>query len=157
MFGQYQSPLGVISFEVTDGKLVGMSIDDWDVKTSDHPSVKKIEHALDAYFKGQSQVFDLDVSFLKGTPFQIEVWREMLKIPFGQTKSYHDLAISIGRPLAIRAVGQACKRNPIGIVVPCHRVIGKDGSMTGYSGKDYVHIKKRLLDFEREHKPWSNN
>lgn len=157
MFGKYQSPLGIISFEVIDGKLVGMSIDEWNVKTYDHPSIHKIEHALDAYFKGQSKAFDLDVTFLKGTPFQLEVWREMLKIPFGHTKSYQDLAISIGRPLAIRAVGQACKRNPIGIVVPCHRVIGKDGSMTGYSGKGYVHIKKRLLDFEREQKPWSNN
>jgi O-6-methylguanine DNA methyltransferase len=155
MFGKYASPLGIMTFEVEKDHLIGMTIDDLDVVISDHPMILKIQHELDQYFKGQLKHFGLAVSFHKGTPFQQSVWREMLKIPYGQTKSYGEIAALIGKPLAVRAVGQACKKNPIGIVVPCHRVIGKDGSMTGYSGKDYIHVKQRLLDFEREHKPWS--
>lgn len=155
MFGQYRSPLGMISFEVQDNQLVGLAIDDWKVEPSDHPSITTIIQALDDYFHGRQSVFHVDVTFRSGTSFQREVWMEMLRIPYGQTKSYGEIARLIGRPLAVRAVGQACKKNPIGIIVPCHRVIGKDGSITGYSGKGYIHIKQQLLDFEREHKPWS--
>ncbi len=90
----------------------------------------------------------IPVKFNHGTPFQRDVWEAMLKIPYGQTKSYQEIAMMINRPKALRAVGQACKRNPIGIIVPCHRVIGKDGSMTGYSGKEYVGLKRKLLDHE---------
>jgi O-6-methylguanine DNA methyltransferase len=89
--------------------------------------------------------------FDHGTPFQKEVWQAMLEIPFGKTMSYLEIAKKINRPKAVRAVGQACKRNPIGIVVPCHRVIGSDGSLTGYSGKNFIHVKQKLLDHERRY------
>lgn len=149
MNGQYVSPFGMITFTVEDGFLVGMAFSDETVQLSDHPVIKKIHSALDLYFKHQSQTFDIDLKFMRGTPFQKEVWERLLAIPYGQTKSYLDIAREINNEKAVRAVGQACKRNPIGIIVPCHRVIGKDGSMTGYSGKDYVDLKKKLLIHEQ--------
>lgn len=148
MFGKYSSPLGVITYEVKDGFLVAMTIDDLDVSLDQDPLIDKIHTELDQYFHHALNTFSIPVKFTHGTPFQQEVWQAMLKIPYGKTKSYQEIAHVINRPKALRAVGQACKRNPIGIIVPCHRVIGKDGSMTGYSGKAYVGLKRKLLDHE---------
>ncbi|MDQ6700251.1 MAG: methylated-DNA--[protein]-cysteine S-methyltransferase [Acidobacteriota bacterium] len=88
---------------------------------------------IDAYFSGRLKVFDLPIVFT-GTPFQNDVWNALRDIPFGETMSYGSLARRVGRPAASRAVGAANGRNPISIVVPCHRVIGADGSLTGYGG-----------------------
>ncbi len=88
------------------------------------------------------------MKYVRGTPFEKHVWDRLREIPYGKTKSYAEIAKEVGSPKACRAVGQACKKNPIGIVVPCHRVIGKDGSMTGYSGKEFVDLKKKLLEHE---------
>ncbi|MFA5683127.1 MAG: methylated-DNA--[protein]-cysteine S-methyltransferase [Lysobacteraceae bacterium] len=88
---------------------------------------------LDAYFAGQRQRFDLPLA-PTGTPFQLAVWQALREIPFGATESYAGLARRIGRPGAARAVGAANGRNPLGIVTPCHRVIGADGSLTGFGG-----------------------
>ncbi|MDO9628579.1 MAG: methylated-DNA--[protein]-cysteine S-methyltransferase [Acholeplasmataceae bacterium] len=149
MYAKYESPLGVITYRLENDLLVEMMIDDLAVSIEDNASTKKINKQLDLYFKGQIKDFDIAIDFEKGTPFQRSVWSEMLKIPYGKTMSYQDIANHLHNPKAVRAVGQACKRNPIGIVVPCHRVIGKDGSLTGYSGKTYTHIKKILLDHEK--------
>jgi methylated-DNA-[protein]-cysteine S-methyltransferase len=100
---------------------------------------------LDQYFAGRRTTFDLPLA-LRGTPFQMSVWRALLTIPFGATASYGKIAAAIGRPGASRAVGGANHRNPIPIIVPCHRVIGSDGSLTGYGGGEP--IKRRLLDLE---------
>jgi len=113
------------------------------------PMVQSIQKSLEMYFNHQSLSFDCPLHFNFGTPFQKEVWQALLNIPYGKTKSYQEVAQLIGRPLAMRAVGQACKKNPIGIIVPCHRVIGKDGSLTGYSGKNHIDLKKKLLEHER--------
>lgn len=86
---------------------------------------------LDDYFAGHRKHFDLEVE-LHGTPFQRAVWREISAIPYGQTASYGDLAVRVGRPGAARAVGAATGRNPVSVIVPCHRVMGADGSLTGY-------------------------
>jgi O-6-methylguanine DNA methyltransferase len=126
-----------------------MMFDDLDVEESKSEEVKRIKQELDAYFHHEKKMFDCQVAFENGTDFQQSVWRALLDIPYGETRSYQEIAQTIGRPKAVRAVGQACKRNPIGLVVPCHRVIGKDGSMTGYSGKDYVDLKQRILNFEK--------
>lgn len=83
---------------------------------------------------------------LRGTPFQREVWDALLAIPYGQTRSYGEIARAIGRPAAVRAVAQACGANPVGVIVPCHRVIGSDGSLTGYAGG--LDHKRALLDAE---------
>jgi methylated-DNA-[protein]-cysteine S-methyltransferase len=101
---------------------------------------------LTEYFAGKRRRFDLPLHPI-GTPFQLEVWEELARIPYGVTISYADLATRIGRPRAMRAVGAANGRNPLPIIVPCHRVIGRDGSLTGFSGG--VEIKRLLLDHER--------
>ena len=106
--------------------------------------------ALDAYFAGRAVAFDVPLA-PAGTPFQRDVWRALRAIPFGATASYAEIARRIGRPQAVRAVGAANARNPIAILVPCHRVIGADGSLTGYAGG--LERKRALLALEAR---WSN-
>jgi methylated-DNA-[protein]-cysteine S-methyltransferase len=100
---------------------------------------------LDEYFAGTRREFELDLA-PQGTPFQLAVWNALLSIPYGSTASYGDIARSVGRPNAVRAVGQANGRNPLAIVVPCHRVIGSDHSLTGYGGG--IDRKRFLLALE---------
>jgi len=98
------------------------------------------------YFYGHRRDFDFPLDF-SGTPFQVSVWHELLKIPYGETRSYGDIARKLGRPGASRAVGMANHENHLAIVIPCHRVLGHDGSLTGYAGG--IHIKQQLLSLER--------
>jgi methylated-DNA-[protein]-cysteine S-methyltransferase len=100
---------------------------------------------LEEYFSGRRRHFDLPLD-LRGTEFQKRCWRELLKIPYGETRSYAEIARAIGNPSAVRAVGLANGQNPIAIIVPCHRVIGSDGSLTGYGGG--LDVKRRLLELE---------
>ena len=86
---------------------------------------------------------------LIGTPFQIKVWKEITKIPKGKTKTYKEIAINIGHPNSARAVANACGRNPYPVLIPCHRVIGSDGNIGGFSAQGGIALKKKLLDFER--------
>jgi methylated-DNA-[protein]-cysteine S-methyltransferase len=109
------------------------------------PLIKKAASQLEEYFKTQRESFDLPLR-LEGTEFQRKVWEALLNIPFGESRSYKDIADSIGNPKACRAVGMANNRNPIVIIVPCHRVIGKDGSLTGYGGG--LKVKQYLLNLE---------
>ncbi|EMF53732.1 MULTISPECIES: methylated-DNA--[protein]-cysteine S-methyltransferase [Streptomyces] len=104
------------------------------------------EEQLKAYFAGELREFTLELR-LHGTPFQRLVWERLVAIPYGETRAYGDLADDLGNPKASRAVGLANGRNPVSIIVPCHRVVGSDGSLTGYGGG--VERKRRLLDFER--------
>ncbi|MFO7695095.1 MAG: methylated-DNA--[protein]-cysteine S-methyltransferase [Vicinamibacterales bacterium] len=108
---------------------------------------RAVERQLREYFQGKRTEFDLPLH-PKGTPFQQSVWKALLKIPYGKTRSYGDIAKAIGRPTAVRAVGLANGRNPLPIVVPCHRVIGASGKLVGYGGG--LHVKQALLDRERE-------
>ncbi|MGX1974516.1 methylated-DNA--[protein]-cysteine S-methyltransferase [Streptomyces kronopolitis] len=101
---------------------------------------------LRAYFRGELTAFDLPLA-LRGTPFQRRVWAALCAIPYGETRSYGQLAEALGIPTAARAVGLANGRNPVGIIVPCHRIVGADGSLTGYGGG--LDRKRRLLAFER--------
>lgn len=103
------------------------------------------EKQLKEYFKGQRNVFDLPLQ-MKGTQFQQEVWQALQEIPYGETRTYSDIAVAIGRPKATRAVGMANHCNPLAIIVPCHRVIGKNGSLTGYAGG--LEKKQALLALE---------
>lgn len=102
---------------------------------------------LSEYFEGKRKVFDLPLK-LNGTKFQIAVWNALLDIPYGETRSYQQIASAVGSPKACRAVGMANRNNPIWIVVPCHRVIGADGSLTGYAGG--VEMKRSLLELEQK-------
>jgi methylated-DNA-[protein]-cysteine S-methyltransferase len=110
------------------------------------PLIKKTAAQIDGYLAGKRKQFTLPLE-LQGTEFQLAVWRELQKIPFGETRSYKDIAAAIGRPKAVRAVGMANNRNPIVLVVPCHRVIGHDGNLTGYGGG--LPLKRRLLELEQ--------
>lgn len=107
----------------------------------------EIQRQLTEYENGTRKIFELPLH-LKGTDFQKQVWNALLEIPFGETRSYQEIAIRVGRPKALRAVGGACNRNPIGIIVPCHRVIGKNGSLTGYAGG--LSYKELLLKHEKD-------
>lgn len=107
--------------------------------------ILEVEKQLKQYFKGQRQVFDLPLK-MNGTLFQKAVWKELKKIPFGVTISYKDMAQNLNKAKAVRAVGSANGRNPISIIVPCHRVIGADGKLSGFAGG--VNRKKILLDLE---------
>ncbi|MEV0036068.1 methylated-DNA--[protein]-cysteine S-methyltransferase [Streptomyces sp. NPDC050804] len=105
----------------------------------------EVVRQLDAYFAGELTDFDLPLR-LDGTPFQRSVWEQLQRIPYGETRSYGELAENLGKPGASRAVGLANGKNPIGIIVPCHRVIGSTGGLTGYGGG--LDRKQRLLVFE---------
>ena len=98
------------------------------------------------YFDGSRTVFSLPLD-IRGTEFQKSVWEALKKVPYGETSSYGEIACSIGKPKAARAVGNANRKNPIPIVIPCHRIIGSDGSMTGFGGG--IPLKKKLLELER--------
>ena len=109
----------------------------------------RVFREVEEYLAGSRSDFSVRVKGA-GTPFQEAVWRELMKIPYGATRTYGEIAQAIGNPKAGRAVGGACNKNPICLIVPCHRVIGSDGSLTGYAGG--IAIKERLLKLERENK-----
>jgi methylated-DNA-[protein]-cysteine S-methyltransferase len=119
------------------------------VEDSTQNVLVETERQLGEYFAGKRQPFSLPLD-MRGTPFQKDVWEALLGIPFGETRSYGQLATQLGNPTASRAVGAANGRNPISIVVPCHRVIGASGKLTGFAGG--LDVKARLLEIENAEK-----
>lgn len=117
-------------------------------QTRETPLLKKAAAQLNEYLAGIRMQFDLPLA-PKGTPFQQAVWNALLTIPYGETRSYLQIAQAIGNPKACRAVGMANHNNPIGIIIPCHRVIGANGKLTGYAGG--LNIKEALLLLEKQH------
>ena len=109
---------------------------------------KKTARQLNEYFAGERREFELELA-PEGTKFQVEVLEALRGIPYGETRTYRDIAVAVGRPKAVRAVGNANGRNPLPIVIPCHRVIGSDGSLTGFGGG--IEVKHYLLDLEQQH------
>lgn len=116
--------------------------EDWQRDTT---HFKPVKNQLTAYFAGEHQTFEVDL-FPEGTPFQMKVWSALLEIPYGTAVSYQWISRRINNPGAVRAVGAANGRNPISIIIPCHRVIGKNGALTGYGGG--LDVKRRLLRLE---------
>jgi methylated-DNA-[protein]-cysteine S-methyltransferase len=114
--------------------------------TDIHDSVNEAITQLDEYFAGSRRDFELPLD-LQGTEFQVAAWNALAEIPYGRTASYGQQAASIGRPKAVRAIGGANGRNPVAIVLPCHRIVGADGSLTGFGGG--IEVKKWLLDHEQ--------
>lgn len=106
---------------------------------------QQVKEQLQEYFEGRRSSFDLPLA-PEGTDFQKLVWEELLKIPYGESRTYSEIAVAIGRPKASRAVGNAINKNPIAIIIPCHRVIGKDGNLRGYAGG--LELKEMLLRLE---------
>ncbi|MEV8592932.1 methylated-DNA--[protein]-cysteine S-methyltransferase [Streptomyces sp. NPDC052012] len=147
------SPYGPLTLVADDGVLCGLYMTDQRHRPPeetfgdrDDTPFAEAEEQLAAYFAGDLTDFTLELR-PHGTPFQRRVWAELARIPYGETRTYGQLADALGNPRASRAVGLANGRNPIGIVIPCHRVIGADGNLTGYGGG--LHRKRQLLDLER--------
>ncbi|MFQ3282394.1 MAG: methylated-DNA-[protein]-cysteine S-methyltransferase [Reinekea sp.] len=135
-----ESPIGKITLLANEKGLFGVWFEthttlaeDLGTYSNEHPILKDTMAQLTEYFSGQRHVFDLPLA-ATGTPFQQSVWQELREIPFGKSASYLELAKSIHNPKAVRAVGAANGKNPISIIVPCHRVIGATGKLTGYAG-----------------------
>ena len=145
----YSSPIGPIFLRECNGFLVSAHFSAEGDDTPPTPLLARAARELDEYFSLRRQTFDLPLA-PAGTPFQRKVWAELQKIPYGVTISYGELARRIGQPTASRAVGMANHRNPLAIFIPCHRVIGADGSLTGYGAG--VEVKRFLLDLERGRK-----
>lgn len=156
----YQSPIGVIRIDISEKGIKGLVFMDptetpsqfvemesrpGQMESREIEMESRIKTQLDEYFAGKRTSFDLPLD-LQGTEFQLKVWNELLKIPYGKTISYKELSLRLGNLLAIRAAGAANGANPISIIVPCHRVIGSDGSLTGYAGG--LWRKKWLLELE---------
>ncbi len=156
-FARMDSPLGELEIQTTGDLLIGLGLTrgQAEPQTSGacpasacgpavlHETVRQ----LDEYFQGRRKVFVLPIRYA-GTEFQNKVWRALVEIPFGQTRSYLDIAKAIGQPTACRAVGLANGANPVMIIVPCHRVIGASGKLTGFGGG--LENKRKLLDHEAE-------
>ncbi|MFA7674184.1 MAG: methylated-DNA--[protein]-cysteine S-methyltransferase [Clostridia bacterium] len=146
----HDTPFGKLYISDDGEKITGISTDAMSV--SDKSAFKKTDlmceaiKQLDEYFKGERKKFTLPLR-TQGTDFQKKVWDALLEIPYGETRSYGHIAKMIKEPKAYRAVGGACNRNPIMIVIPCHRVIGCDSSLTGYAGG--LEIKEKLLTLEK--------
>jgi methylated-DNA-[protein]-cysteine S-methyltransferase len=142
-----QTILGEITILADKNSVTGLSFD------SRFPKEQEIESSvireafiqLREYLDGSRQIFVLDFA-PNGSAFQTSVWNELKKIPYGKTKTYKEIAVSADNPKSCRAVGNACGKNPIPIFIPCHRVVGSDGNLTGYAGG--INIKKKLLEIE---------
>ncbi|MEV5608775.1 methylated-DNA--[protein]-cysteine S-methyltransferase [Streptomyces sp. NPDC052225] len=147
------SPYGALTLVATDGTLCGLYMTDQRHRPAEETFGERddrpfgaVVDQLHAYFQGELTTFDLPLH-LNGTPFQRSVWQQLQQIPYGETRTYGELADALGKPAASRAIGLANGKNPVGVIVPCHRVIGANGSLTGYGGG--LDRKRRLLDFER--------
>ena len=155
------TPVGEIGFAVTSDEalvrvsfLAEHSIEDFELELRTNQDEvawnpapgARVRRQLKEYFRGERREFDLELA-PRGTSFQQGVWSELLRIPFGHTRTYGELALRLGKPGGARAVGQANNKNPIAIVVPCHRCIGADGKLTGFGGG--LLVKRKLLDLER--------
>lgn len=155
-YTEYSSPVGTLILSGTEEGLNGL----W-IRGEKHAPVvesswkredsrfTEVLHELDAYFAGELKDFHSRLASAAGTPFQQQVWKALTEIPYGVTISYGELARRINNPAAVRAVGLANGKNPISIIVPCHRVIGANGSLTGYGGG--MAAKKWLLEHEAKH------
>lgn len=152
-YAHIDSPVGPLQLVVSDDGLRSIEFHnakhqlrhgaDW--QRGEHPLIDLTATQLDEYFAGSRKQFDIPLA-PQGTEFQRQVWLTLASIPYGSTWTYADMATQIGKPTATRAVGAANGRNPIAIVLPCHRVIGKDGSLTGFSGG--LPVKQFLLELE---------
>lgn len=153
------SPVGVLKLVAHDQALVAVMWDNEDhkrvrlaelIEDRQHPMLHKVKQQLEEYFAGQRQQFDLPLDF-QGTAFQQRVWQALLSIPYGETRSYKEIAVQLGNEKAVRAVGAANGKNPISIIAPCHRVIGSSGALVGFAGG--LDKKQILLSLEQSQIP----
>lgn len=153
----FETPIGKMTIFFSEKGIVQLSVkdpDDINMLKRKYGQVKRVSSEENHYHKeiieylqGNRKEFTLPLD-LKGTDFQLKVWKELLNIPYGETRTYKDIAKAIGNPKGARAVGNALNKNPVLIVVPCHRVIGSNGQLVGFGGG--IHMKAWLLELERE-------
>ena len=145
----YETNIGNVGIEEKKGSICAICFNDEGEEKGSHDDEKDILKEayikIDKYLKGDIKKFTLPL-VLEGTPFMKEVWEVLQEIPYGETLTYKEVAEKVGRPKAARAVGMACNKNPIPILIPCHRVIGSSGKLTGYRGG--MGIKRKLLNLE---------
>lgn len=150
-FYSYNTPIGKLGLSEEDGYITNLYLSEKnfpkDVNVNETEILKTAGNQLDKYFRGELREFDLPLNF-KGTDFQKKVWNALCQIPYGKTATYKDIATMVGNPKASRAVGLANNKNPIAIFVPCHRIIGANGSLVGYAGG--LDMKRKLLELEQK-------
>lgn len=153
VYSCYKTPLGILTIQACDEGLLGAWFetqttqpDNLGIPDDEHPIVKQAIGEYQEYFAGKRKIFTVAIA-VKGTKFQQQVWQTLTTIPYGTTWSYQQLASAIKNPKAVRAVGHANAKNPLSIIVPCHRVIGKNGALTGYNGG--IECKAELLKLEK--------
>ncbi len=144
-----KAPIGLLEITATDEAIVGVKLANHGENVEANDLAQKCKAELEEYFAGKRKNFDLPLAG-EGTDFQKQVWEQLQRIPYGQTRTYGEIAKMMGKPKASRAIGMANHNNPILILVPCHRVIGADGSLTGYAAG--IEAKKYLLEFEKKNK-----
>jgi len=145
----YRSAVGPLELRVSDRGVRSLSFagDSFSAPEAlDHPIMEKLVAELNRYFSGDLKTFSVPLDLTQGTAFERAVWQELLRIPYGETRSYAEVAAAMGQPTAARAVGSANGKNCIPILIPCHRVIKADGRLGGYGSG--VHVKKALLELE---------
>ena len=142
----YNSPIGILEIELKNDTIQRFRVVESCSKISERTGYfAEVAKQLDEYFAGKRTKFELNIS-PKGTEFQKKVWAELLKISYGKTKSYQEIAEAVGKPNAQRAVGSACNKNPILLIIPCHRVVSKTGKLTGFACG--IDRKEQLLKLE---------
>lgn len=155
-FMEMPSPVGILKLVATENALVAVLWENENpkrvrlaelIEQVDHPILLETQKQLCEYFAGTRQQFDLPLDF-EGTVFQKKVWQALLSIPFGETRSYRDIAAQVGNIKAVRAVGAANGKNPISIIAPCHRVVGVNGKLVGFAGG--LNNKEILLGLEKQ-------
>lgn len=145
----YKSPVGILKIEGEENAITGLYFVENEFESIVAPSneMEKCRMQLDEYFSGKRKEFNLNLN-PKGTAFQLKVWSALQTVPYGKTQTYGYIAKAINNPKAVRAVGGANNRNPISIIIPCHRIIGKNGKLVGYGGG--LEVKEYLLNLEKQ-------
>ena len=142
----YPNPFGTLQIGHRNGNIVSLKLGDTGSVHDPSPVSDRANAQLQAYFLGARCSFDFPIQ-PEGTPFQLSVWNALRQIPYGETRTYGQIAAAIGKPGAARAVGMACNRNPLWVVIPCHRVVGSGNALTGYAGG--LALKRALLALEK--------
>jgi len=146
-FTAFNTPVGVLTITAEGKKITSAGFDGKKVSAAQTPVLKNAQKQLSEYFEGKRKSFDLPLKFPAGVSvFRLKIWKEMAKIPYGKTAAYGELAAKAGNEKAARAAGGACNKNPFMIIIPCHRVVGSSGDLTGYAGG--LNVKKYLLELE---------
>ena len=151
MYCYYESPVGALTLAENEGRLVFLLFGkrQIDMPYGENDFLRGVIMQLDAYFAGERRSFDIPIEMC-GTPFQKKVWQALIEIPYGETRSYSEIAEKVGSPKAARAVGMANHVNPIPVIVPCHRVVGKSGKLVGYAGG--LDMKTTLIELEKNNR-----